>query len=805
MPLIRGVGLDEIIARLRAEADGPKRRAAAERSDAEAQSSLGGGDFDRLVRELIEAKFAAEPRQPREPPPPPRGRQAAADRWGAAARLGLQAAEALHYAHEQGTLHRDVKPGNILVDEDGNACLADFGLARAIEPAHCQCNEECEAGDHGEGRGGCEVVGTPRYMAPEQLRGKADRRSDLYGLGLALYELITLRTAGHRRPASQSEEPSARASQRLVRPRRVDRTIPRDLEAIVLKCLAAEPAHRYRSAAALAADLRRFLDDRPVRARRASRLERVGRWCRRNPALAAASTAAAVFVAAFVATAVLGYMHTRAAYRETRQALARAEATSGVALEVLEGLYLQLSPERVWIPSDSDPAGQACACVGLRSARPASTREQGYIQVQPCEQTAALLENLLVFYDRLAEKAGDDARVMLESAVASRRVGDIRQRLGQIDRAENEYLKAIEKLGRLREGPAAKVDVCTELARCFNEIGNVRSARFEPQAAHEAHLAALESLQAEGASRPTSEESRYELARTYFFLASRHPSGSTTDPAASCAEHAGRPAAPAPRFAPSEKQYRKRAIDLLEGLARENPEAADYRFLLALCYRPLGVVPSVASSADVDAATGGAAPSGRRRALEILESLKREYPQVADYRCELAATYAWVHVGLFPWQGQSTALPKTHRALRKALDEARWLVANNPTIPHHARSKALVLAKLGSVCQQAGRTSEAVGWFERALADQEALVERFADLPPHDRVLAEFFRYRLASLRLQTAGSYDAEAVAQGRAALATCTANLAELSTRAELADDRLAESALRLAEQALARLPSR
>ena len=117
------------------------------------------------------------------------------------------------------------------------------------------------------------------------------------------------------------------------------------------------------------------------------------------------------------------------------------------------------------------------------------------MQVQASEETASLLKDLLVFYDRLAEQVSDDFRVMLESAIASRRVGDIRQRLGQVDQAEREYTRAAEKLTALGTRPDVGINIRTELARNHNEIGNVRSARFEFGRAYGSHRNALAILE----------------------------------------------------------------------------------------------------------------------------------------------------------------------------------------------------------------------------------------------------------------------------------------------------------------------
>jgi serine/threonine protein kinase len=202
------------------------------------------------------------------------------------ARIGLQAAEALAYAHRQGILHRDIKPSNLLLDQQGTVWVTDFGLAKA------EGSEDLtQTGD---------IVGTLRYMAPERLEGQSLPQSDVYALGLTLYEMLTLRPAlddSHKAKLIEKvlhEQP--------VAPRKIDPRIPRDLETVVLKCLVKEPRLRYASAEAVVEDLQRFLADRPVQARRTPWYERSWRWCRRNPLLAALW--AVVFVLLTVGTVV---------------------------------------------------------------------------------------------------------------------------------------------------------------------------------------------------------------------------------------------------------------------------------------------------------------------------------------------------------------------------------------------------------------------------------------------------------------------------------------------------------------------
>src|SRR5262249_32301959 len=190
--------------------------------------------------------------------------------WRSVARIGVQVAEALDYAHSQGILHRDITPSNLLLDMHGTVWVTDFGLAKGGDAENLT-----HTGD---------IVGTIRYMAPERFQGQSDARSDVYALGLTLYELCSLNPAF-------TEHDRAKLLQQVLHDeplplRRVNPAIPRDLETIVHKAMAREPERRYPTPRALAEDLQRFIEDRPIRARRTSTRERLWRWCRRNPAVA---------------------------------------------------------------------------------------------------------------------------------------------------------------------------------------------------------------------------------------------------------------------------------------------------------------------------------------------------------------------------------------------------------------------------------------------------------------------------------------------------------------------------------------
>ena len=357
-------------------------------------------------------------------------RERSADRrryFDRAAGLGRQAALALEHAHQAGIVHRDVKPGNLLLDLRGQLWVTDFGLALVT-------------GDAGLTITG-EMLGTLRYASPEQVlarRGIVDHRSDVYSLGATLYELLTLR------PPFEGRDRNALIRQIAeddpAPPCDLDQTVPPELETIVLKALRKDPADRYGTAQELADDLRRFLDGRPILARRPTPAERLRAWSRRHPSIVGAAALALILLSAasMISTALVRREQARtlaeqrraeSAYVRERQRAEEAEGRFRLARRAVDELIRVSEEEFAHRPGME----------GLRKR---------------------LLASALAYYREFVEQRRSDPGAQAELRDTTRRIEAILADLAVLRAAGELYLlaqpAALDDL-RLDEGRRAKV------------------------------------------------------------------------------------------------------------------------------------------------------------------------------------------------------------------------------------------------------------------------------------------------------------------------------------------------------------
>jgi len=397
----------------------------------------------------------------------------------------------------------------------------------------------------------------------------------------------------------------------------------------------------------------------------------------------------------------------------------KAEAVSALTLEALDDIFEQYVPNRV--------AG--AAELALDDSEGPAVR----LPVQPVlsKGAAALLERMLVFYDRLAGQNVADVGLRRKVADANRRVGDIHRRLGHFEQAQAAYLKAIEGYRKLQQELADDSAAALEIARIYNELGDLHwAARWEGDG-RSFHATAMEILQAAPAAKPGPPQQQYELARTHYFLGrgvppeaapGREPPGEGPKPSRrdrpGPAEAPFRASAGPPNPTPArrgDQENLQQAIQILERMIAEHPAVADYRHLLACCYRDLPVAgPESSRKPAFDSAD---------KAIEILRKLVADFPDVPEYRFDLSKTYAKLDLRDRPASPDHYAAMEER--LRQSLAISEKLAAENPNVPEYAAAHVQSLYALTEVLRRAHRPDEVESTLRKALAAQSSLAEQF--------------------------------------------------------------------------------
>jgi serine/threonine protein kinase len=323
MELINGPSLDQVIRQLKAS----RRHESPEQVSDRAAQADRSNISDAPQRPDLSATGPYTPNSTSAPGLGASSLSSDSHYFDTVAHMVAEVADALGYAHGEGVIHRDIKPSNLLLSPAGRLSLNDFGLARMLEQPGLTISGE--------------FVGTPRYMSPEQItagRIPLDRRTDIYSLGTTLYELLTLEPPHQGKSREQvlaqivHKEPKA--------PRRIDKRVPADLETICLKCLEKDPDLRYQAAGDLAEDLRRYVNRFAISARRAGPVQRLIKWVKRRPAVAASLGSLLLMIGVALAFAY------RAHHLEQQRRNDQEEAEARL-LDQQERARLQLLDEKI--------------------------------------------------------------------------------------------------------------------------------------------------------------------------------------------------------------------------------------------------------------------------------------------------------------------------------------------------------------------------------------------------------------------------------------------------------------------------
>ena len=367
--------------------------------------------------------------------------------------------------------------------------------------------------------------------------------------------------------------------------------------------------------------------------------------------------------------------------------------------------------------------------------------DEGEIEIptQPAlsEETAVLLQELLSFYDQLAKHEVDDVGLRRKTADANRRVGDIRQRLGQFEKAEAAYASAAAIYEELRRKVPDDLSIPAEISRIHNEQGNILWLSHRPQEGGERHrqaLALLESLPRPNAESPSLQ---FEIARTHYLLGrSGTPSpslgrrrrgveandNSQAEPGRKTGRPRAEPELPGSKDGTQrEHRHLHQAVAVLENLVEDFPDTPVYSQLLASCYRELYGRSAVSPGHEFS--------EYRTRAIQILEQLVGKFPNAPDYRHELCRTY--LQTSVLDATDSRPGLREAEDSLRRAVEIADDLVAAYPNVPDYAASKAHALCRLAEVFRRKNQPETVERKLHEALETQQLLAARFPEASPY--------------------------------------------------------------------------
>ncbi len=598
------------------------------------------------------------------------------------ARLGIQAAEGLEHAHQLGVVHRDIKPSNLMVDASGHLWITDFGLAQTHTDANVTMT-----GD---------VLGTLRYMSPEQATGKRrilDHHTDIYSLGVTLYELLTLRAAydadDRQRILQQITDEEPRD------PRRFNDAIPKDLETIVLKAMAKEPERRYATAQELASDLKRFLEDKPIQAKRPTPLDRGKKWCRRHRSILASIVG--LFLCVMIALAVSVIVVSRA-YRNESHQRHRAEAYFAKALEAVDQMLTRVGEKHLIDVPEMEPV-----------------RRQ-------------LLEDALELYRSLAKESGEDPRVQLETGKALHRLARIQTHLSDHEEATQTSREAISLFEKLVAEGARETEYRAALAESYRQhawaIWHLGKLQESAEASRQS-LRIWEELAHESPGRYRESQAASKLILAYV-LNLQH------------------------KHSQAERMLRE-ILPIHEGFFAESPE---HWWRLAVNFQHLGL--AAEGLGRVDEAEGSLR-KGITIAQEYVDWLAGDHPEITDeyrpfaeFRNRPEADFFTLicHANLAQLLMKCERLDDAERSCRSVIEIGTRLVSDHPNVPKYYGHLLRHYRRLAAILRKSGRRDELIALLREEMEQRDKQIAQFPDVSHYRATLFET-QLQLADLLAQ--------------------------------------------------------
>jgi eukaryotic-like serine/threonine-protein kinase len=577
---------------------------------------------------------------------------------GRAAALVEALAQGVAEAHRMGIIHRDLKPGNVLLAADGTPKITDFGLAKSLTE------------DSGLTQTGV-ILGTPGYMAPEQAEGKTRAvgpLADVYALGAILYVLITGRPPF--RGATVLETLEQSRTTEPVPPSRLVPGLARDMETIALKCLQREAGKRYSSAAALAEDLQRFVDGRPILARRISSSERVYRWCKRNPVVTGLlGTVVALLLVGFVGaiTAAIYFGQTAASERLARVDADNARKAANDRRRDAEASRGEALSQKQQAEANFALARKAVDDSFARVSESALLKVPG---LRPLRRE--LMESARPFYEEFLRDREGDPSLLTDLAATQFRIGQILSDLGEQDKARLALGRAVELYDKALAAQPGGVDLMERQAEVWHRLADLDYGR-DNRSAYAAYRKAIAIRERLAATHPAEPRFRMALSRSLNGLAI---SGAPAD---------------------EKRDAYRRSLELRLKLADEIPEDPDLLHGLGESFVNVGILLWNDGHREESVALV-------KRSIEYGRAAVARRPHDLEFASDLTGAYN--NCAAFFWQ-----LGRRDEAVALSGDGLaflRKLSADNPDVPVYRDALANAVGTHGAYLMELGRTDDAV-------------------------------------------------------------------------------------------------